>query len=746
MLAARPDRFSHLLSRLLKDEPTGQYVITRRGLSADEWAEMRGLAEEAHAGFRKELSDAIGRLRKLLALGDPLYIASQLQMSNLFGGWGTYYEPTHEGSEAKVELVVGLLATQAVTETLGGPTDEEMQSIYDEIEHILGVLLVYNVSKPRSAEYDVAMLQAMGAMRWMTMRGSSYADHGQDLARAVFGPHKEWMLARYGFTIDDVIDLGLQAESLANTRVNKLLDQARGFGHDVLKRIQSEGDKHGLTTDIKKQLSSEKGRLHLISLAFIDVLKTGLRDALTFSADDLCPPSDAVRRARFDAALKELAIGVGSLDPSAYTGLYDESPFIERPLLELGGRYLLVIPGMVLRDPVALLEDRLLQGKPSFTEARAKALDRLAVKYLGAMLPGSVAYTNLFYEGSELDGLVLFEDIAFVVEGKGTALSVQAQRGDVERLKRDIGKAIEDAWTQGARAREFILRDGDTVFRDDHEGEITIPAGSVREVVIVNPTLHDLGGHAPQLGRLRALGLFPDGELPWSVYVNDLRVIAETCENAGIFLHYLKWRNRLPLGERVTVTDEIDLWGSYLLGERFGMLAEARGNVIIGNASTDFDSYYNGLIGHGPKAKAPGKFLQEPVRGFIDRMAADKPAGWREAVGVCLDLSLAELAYVCVMAKEVARKAGGVDERVWVDIGRVALVGIPPTADAAGVLAQPAPGGSDPTLIVYCREAANTQPEVVWAKYAKAVTFELSDFEKAASKAADRGRAKGARA
>jgi hypothetical protein len=740
MLAARPDRFSQLLARLLKDEPTGQYVVTRSGLSAAEWAEMRALAEEAHAGFRVELSDAIQRLRQLLAVGDPLYIATMLQLSNLFGEWGTYYEPTHKGSEAKVELVVGLLATQPIAGSLGRPTDEELQRIYDEIDYILGVLLVYNVSKPRSADYDVAMLQAMGAMRWMTMRGSSYADHGQDLARAVYGPHSDWMLATYGFTIDDVMDLGLQAETLLNARVNELLGQARTFGDEVVKHLQSEGGKYRLPTDIKIKLTTAEGRFLIGGRAFIDVLQTGLRDALTFSINDLCSPTDGVQRARFESALKELAIGVSSLDPSAYTGLYDESPFIERPFLEFGGRYLLVIPGMVLRDPIELLEDRLLQGKPNFSEARAKTLDRLAVTYLGAMLPGSTAYTNLFYEGTELDGLVLFEDIAFVIEGKGTALSVQAQRGDVERLKRDVGKAVEDAWKQGARAREFILREGDTVFRDDHGVEITIPAGSVREVFIVNPTLHDLGGHASQLGLLRALGLFPDGELPWSVYINDLRVIAETCENPAIFLHYLKWRNRLPLGTRVTVTDELDLWGSYFFCERFGMLAEATGKVIVGNASTDFDSYYNGLVGHGPKVKAPGKYLHEPVRAFVERMAAERPVGWREAAGVCLDLSLPELAYVSGRAKEVARQAALEGRRVWEDTGRMALVGIPPNADIAGVLAQPDAG--DPTLVVYCREAANKRPEIAWAKNTKAVTFELSDFEKAASKAADAGRAK----
>jgi hypothetical protein len=234
-----------------------------------------------------------------------------------------------------------------------------------------------------------------------------------------------------------------------------------------------------------------------------------------------------------------------------------------------------------------------------------------------------------------------------LVEGKASPVSVQALRGDTVRLGRDMRDAVEVAWTQGARARAYILGEGDTVFFDEDGGEmVTIPAGSIEDVYIVNPTLHELGGHATQLPKLRSLGLFPTGEFPWSVFVNDLRVISETCENAAVFLHYLVWRNRLPLGDEVTVTDELDLWGSYLLNERFGMLAE-EGTVSIANSTTDFDAYYDGQMGRGPKRPPPRKFLDEPVRGFVERMATERPPAWRTAAGVCLDLSIPELAAVC---------------------------------------------------------------------------------------------------
>src|SRR5438270_8408529 len=115
ILAARDDRFSRLLSRLLKDERRGQHLLTKSNLSEQDHAELESLAPEAHAALDIEMREAIARLRGFLAAGDPLYITAMLLLPNVFGGWGTYYEPTSEGGEHKVELVAGLLATQPVS-------------------------------------------------------------------------------------------------------------------------------------------------------------------------------------------------------------------------------------------------------------------------------------------------------------------------------------------------------------------------------------------------------------------------------------------------------------------------------------------------------------------------------------------------------------------------------------------------------------------------------------------------------
>ncbi len=171
-LSLRPDRYSQLLGRLLGDEPSGQYLVTKSSLSPEEHAELQSLAAEAHHRFRGELEDAIAKLRQLLERGDPLRIAAMIQFFNLFGPWGSYYEPTHQGSEPKVELVCGLLVSQPSARDVDGPTTAEIQEIFTTVEAISELVFLVNVSRAAPGAGQADMLRYMGAMHWICMCGA----------------------------------------------------------------------------------------------------------------------------------------------------------------------------------------------------------------------------------------------------------------------------------------------------------------------------------------------------------------------------------------------------------------------------------------------------------------------------------------------------------------------------------------------------------------------------------------------
>jgi len=722
-LARRSDRFSQILSRAVRDERQGGVLMTTSGLTRKEHEELARLTPAAHEDLRVELAATIARLRDLLTTGDPFFILGVVQDLNLFVPWGEYYEPTHGGLETRLELAAGLLATQPVAVTRDRPTAEAVQTILDEIDHALLVNTLFNLTMRPQGDHKLAAHRFSSAMRWMSIRGSSFAGQGEDLARELYGRQDAWLTTNLGFTIGDVIRVGKAATELHTERRNALGEA----GADA-----ANAETAGWPAMTEPERREAMGRA---VMAVIDTHENGLRDSATVTTKLICDHDKSLEVGHVQALLRELSITIGSLDPASYRGLFDENPLRDRPFLEYQGEYLLALPGAMSRDVDALLESRLLAGNPGFSKQRAKTLDRLAVEYLGRLLPGAATYSNLHYEGTELDGLVLFDRTAMVVEGKGSGISVQGQRGDTARLLRDIENAVEDAWRQGSRAREYLLRKGDAVFTNEHGTEVLrIPSGGVRDVIIVNPTLHELAGFAQQLPRLRAVGLFAAGEYPWSVFINDLRVIAETCENAAVFLHYLVWRNRLPLGDRITVTDEIDLWGSCLFCERFTGL-QGGGRMIIGNASTDFDAYYDGLAGRGPKREPPRKFLPDSARAFVSRLADTRPPGWREATGVCLDLSIPELAFVDTKLRGVATEAA-IAGPVSLVAGRVLLLGLPRRVNASEALMLYAPGDRDPTFAVACRLGNAGEPEIAWAQYRKPFTFELSDFEEQAFEAA----------
>jgi hypothetical protein len=721
-LARRGDRFSQLLSRAVRDERQGSVLMTTSGLTRDEHEELADITPAAHEEFDVELAATIAKLRELLTAGDPFYILAVVQDLNLFVPWGDYYEPTHEGLETRLELVAGLLATQPVAVTRDPPTAETVQAILDEIDHALLVNTLFNLTMRPQGDHKVASLRFTSAMRWMSIRGSSFAGHGEDLARELYGRQDAWLTKNVGFTIGDAIRVG-QAVAELHTQRRNALGEA---GADA-----ANAEAAGWEALSEPERRQAMGRA---VMAVIAIHEKGIRDSVTVTADQICGHDESLDVGHVQATLGELSITVGSLDAASYGGLFDKNPLRDRPFLEYQGQYMLALPGALGRDVDTLLESRLLAGSRGFSKQRAKTLDGLAVGYLGRLLPGAETYANLHYEGAELDGLVLFDRTALVVEGKGNGISVQGQRGDTKRLLRDIENAVEGAWRQASRAREYLLRTGDAVFTDEHGLEILrIPSGGVRDVIIVNPTLHELAGFAQQLPRLRGLGLFSADEYPWSVFINDLRVIAETCENAAVFLHYLVWRNRLPLGDRITVSDEIDLWGSYLFGERFTGL-QGGGRMIIGNASTDFDAYYDGLGGRGPEREAPRKFLPDSVRTFVSRLAATRPSGWREATGVCLDLSIPELAFVDVKLGELATEAA-MTGPVSLVAGRVLLLGLLRRMNASEALMLYDPGEGDPTFAIACRMGSAGEPEITWAQYRKPFTFDVSDFEEQAYQA-----------
>ncbi len=419
-----------------------------------------------------------------------------------------------------------------------------------------------------------------------------------------------------------------------------------------------------------------------IGWALMQVWDRGITEALSFTHDELLQRDGTLDSEQSTAVLGHLSLDLSEPVELPFESLLNTNPLSARPFVKWKERWALPIPGMVAREFPTLLEQDLLE-KPNFAKRRSIVLEGLALRYLKEALPSSEAHANLYYPDpvtgtrTELDGLVAFDRRLLLIEAKTSGLSTPSLRGDVARLRADLRDSAEAAWLQSARARDYVLSSEGVTFEDE-DGSIilTVRRTDLDRIYLINVTLDSLLEHAIHLPKLRELGLFKGEDLPWMVFINDLRIVSETVTNPAEFFAYLDWRNRLPLGDRVIAVDEIDLFGTFLLRSRVhDLLENEKSRIQVVGSSTDFDAFYLGETGDGPKTERPRMFHTSLSRSFMEMLRQERPPGWIDAGRTCLFLTLEELAFVDMRLTKLVRQVAA-GEVLWETVGACSVLAL----------------------------------------------------------------------
>lgn len=719
--ARRDDPLSRLLARATGTETTSDGRGLIKGvLPEEDHRELLRLLQEGREKYAVDLRERVGELRALLAQLHPVGVLARLMAINVIGFWGEYYEPTATGSEARVEFVAGLLSTTTLDgDAKDPPPADAIQRVIDLTDEIFDLSSLLNLSREASDSHSPeAEVRYAARAEWLHIRGAAYPQHALNLAHAIFDKYSGQMRESMGFNLDDVVALEAAVTGLAEARYNALLEAAFEHAPEVVAAARPLAHAH-----------PEQGGPHLTDSelersAFIQVWDSAITPALSFAQEDVRDYAPDLAPEAVQAMLERFTIQLGSLPAEDFSSPLNHNPLAEKPFVEWNGRYMLPVPGMIARDFVGLLEGDLLDLQKGFSKWRAGVVDDLSLDHLVRVLPGAEAHKHVYYPWAEdgeerwpeCDGLILYDTVAVVVEGKGSRLSSAALRGDTRRARADLQHSLAEAGQQADRVAEYLRSHDPAIFYGEDRHEVVrVDTGRLERIHVILPTLHQLADYGLHPERLAALGL-PHGGEAWAVYVNDLRIIADTVNNPAELLHYLVWRSRLPLGERIHVVDEIDLFGSYLLRQQLRELEEGSSTFIaLTGSSTDFDDYYLAEIGHGPPAKRPELFSIPLVNRFLARLARDKPLDWLEAAGVCIDLSLGELAAVKVLVPRLLQAAGA-GEVLWERFERCLILALGPETRWQSAW-ETYPGERSGLERVVFADRKKGKPRLVWAIY-----------------------------
>ncbi|MFG1846344.1 GatB/YqeY domain-containing protein [Micromonospora carbonacea] len=244
-----------------------------------------------------------------------------------------------------------------------------------------------------------------------------------------------------------------------------------------------------------------------------------------------------------------------------------------RPIIQSGKRLLLALPHRLATDFSALFDTAMAReyGEKYFA-VRAAEVEDSSLEAIKLLTPGCRFVSAARYVSAdkgvegEVDGIVLWEDICFVLEGKGGYLSTAARKGSTEAVIADLKQTVSEGYFQAARLLGILDREGSVKLTRENSTSLTIAAKEIRKAYILLPTADDFGQVATRLGILWGAGLLPSSATPLIISIQDLLLVMEVLQTAENFVAYLDFREEVLLNNWIDIVDELEMLGTFVGG------------------------------------------------------------------------------------------------------------------------------------------------------------------------------------
>jgi hypothetical protein len=541
--------------------------------------------------------------------------------------------------------------------TVGGPEMEAWTPLLREIIAFSSLAESRRVTPDIRAQDPLSEVRRKIVTRELFLRNPIYDWQEEATLQALFSPvqvHDDLVL-RAGFDLEDALALLEAFSSIGFSRLRERRERALEFEQTLTQAVHkmragTPPDDKALDETVRAlaSLSSTEAAERIRALA-ISWVFFAAGDTFQVTAEELAGTAGVTEdRVRAFLTLFSTEFGHASFGP----GFVGQHALRQRPLIHDGtGNYLCTYVGNLLfalrhqLEDALKLKDGAQRGDRTwerYNRVRKSYVEETTVQHLSRALRTTAAWNNVAYtidsEGPyELDGLVVVDTVALIVEAKAAALSSPARRGAPGRLGHDVEEVITSASGQAERLRTAFEHGMDVALTDSSGRRINLSRRDVTRVFSVVVTLDDFSGVGPTLWELVEAELLDLPEpLPWVVSLHELEIISELTEYPAMLPQYLVRRRRLNELRLVRTGDELDLFIHYLeRGLFFDALLEDeedRPDAIFVQSMTDgLDAYFMWKRGERKTpAPIPRQYMHRQFRELLDALEGLKPEGYME--------------------------------------------------------------------------------------------------------------------
>ncbi len=664
---------------------------------------------EAREILDEQLRAAVERVMELTERFDAFDVIECLKISETRSDPETYSETEHEGLAAVIELAAAILscrgtrypgAEHLATSRLPHEVIDEVRTACREVADVGSMALLLDAV---TASDDQAKLAMSAALREIFVRNLTYEHMLIDTLAGLFDEPAVELASRQaigctGAEVRSVVSAlqemhaeAWHARFASVAEFMNFLTEAHASWLAAAEAADAAGDPPPAVDDAERERARELYDAtwsRPADASVVDVLAVASRTGL---------PAEVV-----SIAVELLSQPMTGGEPLTATKVFlsGRTPFRTRPLLsDPDGSIMAVHESLVLAAVRDRMEEELKNsaGWNVYTKHRGEFLEAVSLGHLQTLLPGANVRSSLKYfvpdptrieptpatytKLVEGDGLVLLDDVAIILEAKAGAFGTEARAGSRTRLRSDLRKLLTEAAKQSARLRERLDLDGGVRLQDGSWLDLS----GVREVHQIVVTLEDLSSIATETVELVRAGLLSIDDLPWTVSVHDLRIIAELVERPAEFLLYLRRRTEPMVTLLHHAVDELDLFleffanGLYVepdpkevhsrmphLGEpsvaarrRF----EGQGVAILTSRTDALDAWYFHNLGiREAQAPKPSHNANPKVQELVDSLEQMRQDGWLATGATLLAASSALQDRFAKMAPDLQRLTRRDDE------------------------------------------------------------------------------------
>ena len=406
------------------------------------------------------------------------------------------------------------------------------------------------------------------------VRNIAIEEHHWDVVKELYSPFDSILFDKLGFETLNAIGICLSIHKLITSRYNQSLDDYSKKWKESyfeIKRFKNNGERpvkfypEEILTYLSK-LPDKQLKAHFMEFADIyEMINLGNR--LSFTAKELSDFSN-IEINRVESFLNNLSIEFGQTTIVSHPEIIH--PLKEKPLVRHEDRF--ICGSISLLDySVDKVFDKTLQKGNSPERYRTKKHDYLVkkgIQLLASCLPECDHYSHLKFNdefnNGELDGLIIYDNCLFFIEGKSHGITDRAKKGFVDRIEKHINEIIKDSHNQALRASQYALKNSSPVFFPQKGPKITIDKSIVRHTFLISLSFDPISNIALYIRTTNDLGLFSKSQFPWVVGLYDLMVIVDHMESTSFLIHFLYKRHEFFKTKKIDVHDELDVMAYYL--------------------------------------------------------------------------------------------------------------------------------------------------------------------------------------